>query len=308
MPLDPQVVPILEEAERGLPLPDLSPQEARDQMRANAAPVDPECSAAEVRDIEIPGGRGPIPTRLYYPGRDGPLPLVAFFHGGGWVIGDLETHDAICHALACRSGCIVASVDYRLAPEHPYPAAAEDSYDATRWLAENAASLGANAHRLAVCGDSAGGNLAAVVPLMARERGGPAIAFQVLIYPVTDCDFERASYRDNAEGYMLTRDAMIWFWDHYLSDADARRAPHASPLHAAELGKLPDALVITAEYDPLRDECEAYARKLEEAGVPVTLTRYDGMIHGFFRMTAKLDQAKRALEEVAGALGKVLGE
>jgi acetyl esterase len=202
---------------------------------------------------------------------------------------------------------VVASVDYRRAPEHKYPVAAEDAFAATRWIAAHAAHLGLEARRLAVGGDSAGGNLAAAVTLMARERGGPPLGFQLLVYPVTCHGFDTPSYRECADGYLLTRDGMRWFWGHYLGRAEEGGQPHASPLLAPDLAGLPPALVITAEYDPLRDEGEAYAARLREAGVSVTLTRYPGMIHGFFRMLNFVDQARAARDESAAALRKALG-
>jgi acetyl esterase len=201
----------------------------------------------------------------------------------------------------------VASVDYRLAPEHRYPTAAEDAFAATRWVAAEGARLGIDGRRIAVGGDSAGGNLAAVVALMARERGGPALALQLLVVPVTQHAFDTASYRECGEGYLLTRGAMRWFWDHYLRRPEDGREPHASPLLAPDLAGLPPALVITAGFDPLRDEGEAYADRLRKAGVPVTLTRYPGMIHGFFRMTNLVDQSRVARDEAASALRKAFG-
>jgi acetyl esterase len=202
---------------------------------------------------------------------------------------------------------VVVAVDYRLAPEHRYPAAPEDCYAALRWVAANAASLGADARRLAVGGDSAGGNLSAVVSQMARDKGGPAIRFQLLIYPVTDADFTRRSYVDNAEGYLLTTASMRWFWDHYLPDPGQRAEPYASPLRAADLSGLPPAWVCTAEFDPLRDEGEAYAKRLQQAGVSTTLTRFDGLIHGFISMGLVAPRAQAAIDEAVAALKKGLG-
>jgi acetyl esterase/lipase len=227
-----------------------------------------------------------------------------YFHGGGWVVGDLDTHEAICRTLANPASCVVASVDYRCAPECRYPTAAEDAYAATCWIAEHAGELGVDARRLALCGDSAGGNLAAVVPLMARDRGGPRVALQVLVYPVTDCDLDTPSYRENATGYILTREGMRWYWEQYAPGLAERREPYASPLRASSLAALPPALVVTAEYDPLRDDGELYARRLAEAGVPVALSRYAGLVHSFFRLTNVLDAARAAVREVADALGK----
>ncbi|HIG00948.1 MAG TPA: alpha/beta hydrolase, partial [Myxococcales bacterium] len=221
---------------------------------------------------------------------------------GGFVIGDLDTHDGTCRELAVGAECLVVSVDYRLAPEHPFPAAPEDCYAATAWLAEHCAELGGDPARLAVGGDSAGGNLAAAVALMARERGGPPLAHQLLIYPVTDYGFDTASYRENAEGYMLTRPLMEWFWNHYLADPAQGDNELASPLRAASLAQLPPATVITAEFDPLRDEGEAYAQRLSEAGVKTEMTRYDGVFHGFFGMGAAIDKAKQAVDEACTAL------
>jgi acetyl esterase len=229
--------------------------------------------------------------------------VIVFFHGGGWAICDLDTHDQTARRLALDTGAIVVSVDYRLAPEHRFPAAAEDCYAATVWTAAHAGELGGDPLRVAVAGDSAGGNLAAVVPLMAKERGGPALTFQLLVYPVTGVPEDgRPSYKENAEGYMLTKDAMIWFSDLYASTAADYEHPWFSPTRATDLSGLPPALVITAEYDPLRDEGEDYGRLLQAAGVACTITRYDGMIHGFYGMDEALDQGRAAQLEAAAAL------
>jgi acetyl esterase len=222
------------------------------------------------------------------------------------VIGSLETHDGSCRELANRVGCVVVSVDYRLAPEHRYPAAAEDCFAATNWVAENAAALGVDPKRIAIGGDSAGGNLAAAVALMARDRSGPALRHQLLIYPVTDADFTCASYRENAEGYLLTTKAMEWFWGHYVPDAVLRKEAYAAPLQAKDLAGLPPAFVITAEYDPLRDEGEAYAKRLQQAGVRTTLRRYDGAIHGFFAMGLLAEVARTAVADAVAALRSAL--
>jgi acetyl esterase len=238
-------------------------------------------------------------VRLYRPGAE-PAPVLAYFHGGGWVLGSLETHHGVCATLAKLSGCVVCSVDYRMAPEHRFPAAVEDAWAATTWLAEHADAVGGRPGALAVGGDSAGGNLAAVCALRARDTGLP-LALQLLVYPATDADLDRSTYREFADGYYLTRYSMGWFWDHYLPEGD-RFHPDASPLRADDVGGTAPALVITVEFDPLRDEGEAYARRLEEAGVPVTLTRYDGTIHGFFRMPGVIDRANDALAEAAAAL------
>ena len=305
MPLDPQVKALIE-AMAALNLPPIektTPDVAREMMRKRTEALGPGPEVASVVDHRVPVTGGEITVRVYSPTPATPLPALVFYHGGGWVIGDLYTHDGICRTLANAAGCVVASVDYRLAPEFPYPAAAEDSYAGLRWVVEHAREIGVDINRIAVGGDSAGGNLAAVVALMAKDRGGPAIAFQVLIYPVTDHGFDTPSYRENADGYMLTREGMRWFWGHYLPREAEGSQPYASPLRG-DLRGLPPAVVVTAEYDPLRDEGEAFAAKLSQAGVPVTVTRYPGQVHGFFRLTPILNGARAAVDEVVGALRK----
>ena len=306
MPLDPQAQKILD-ATAALNLPpteQMTPAEARDSMRARTAALGPVEDVARIEDHRVPVVGGEVIVRCYTPGGAGPFPAYVYFHGGGWVIGDIETHDGICRSLANASGSVVASVDYRLAPEHKYPVAAEDAFAATRWVVREAGRLGIDGQRLAVGGDSAGGNLAAAVSLMSRDRGGPPIALQVLVYPVTQYGFDTRSYREYADGYLLTRASMQWFWNHYLSRPEDGAQPYASPLAAATLTGLPPALVITAEYDPLCDEGEAFGAKLREAGVPVTITRYPGMIHGFLRMINMVDKARAARDEIAAALRK----
>ncbi len=305
MPLDPQVAHVLA-ALSSAAAPDpwtIDPVVFRAQVRAMRVAA-PEVPIGGVEDRRIPGPGGRIPVRVYTPRArpPGPLPALAFFHGGGFVIGDLDSHDGVCRELANRAGCAVVSVDYRLAPEAKFPAAAEDCYAATCWVAANADELGVDAARIAVGGDSAGGNLAAVTALLARDRSGPRIAHQLLIYPVADCAFDTASYRDNAEGYYLTREMMRWFWHQYLKKPDHAADPYASPLRATSLARLASATVITAEYDPLRDEGEAYAARLRQAGVPATLTRYTGMIHGFFGMGGVIDAAQTAIAQAAAEL------
>jgi len=308
MPLDPQAKIILEEdAARNLPgYNELPPPAARKQMLDLAPPVDPTLMVEHVVDQKINDPGGKIPIRLYYPKGDSPFPVVVYFHGGGWVIGNLDTHHAFCHALSKSSGCLVVAVDYRLAPEYRYPAAVEDAYAATCWVAENAEAIQADNRRIAVLGDSAGGTQATVVAMKARDHGKPHITLQVLVYPITDYNFDTPSYLKNADGYMLTRDLMIWFWKQYLENKEGADDPYISPLRADNLSHLPETLILTAEYDPLCDEGEAYARRLQEAGVKVKLTRYDGVIHGFIRMTSRLDKARQALDEVAGTLRRVL--
>ena len=303
MTLHPQVKVVLDQV-AALGLPDfctLSPQDARTQYAAGRMPT-PDEPVARVEDLAIPGPHGDIPARLYASDAAANQPVVVFFHGGGWVIGNIETHDYLCRLIANGARCTVLSVEYRLAPEHKFPAAADDAYAATKWASEHADELGIDPVRIAIAGDSAGGNLAAVVALMARDRGGPAIMQQTLIYPVIDFNFETTSYRDNAEGYLLSTKSMQWFWGHYLaSEADGGN-PYASPLRAQTLAGLPPALVISAEYDPLRDEDEAYAKRLRAAGVDVTYTRYDGQIHGFFQMYLLFDDSKAAMRQVCDML------
>jgi len=306
MPLDPQAKAVLDLMPA---MPDFSTLDLA-LIRAGMAsgPLnagEPE-PVAKVENWTIPGPAGQIPVRVYTPSGSGPHPGLVFFHGGGFVLCSLDTHDGICRSLANAAGCVVVSVDYRLAPEHPYPAAPEDCYAATQWVAKNGSELGIDVSRLAIGGDSAGGNLTAVTALMARDRGGPALRFQLMIYPVTDCGFETASYRENGEGYFLTTGMMRWFWDKYLADPKQAREGYASPLRAANLADLPPGLCITAGYDPLRDEGEAYAELLRKAGVDVRTSRYPGMFHGFLSMTAQLDQARKAVAEAGAALRAAL--
>jgi acetyl esterase len=275
--------------------------------RAPLAPGNPR-RVERVVDQSIPGPAGAleIPLRIYWPVADARgLPVIVFFHGGGWVLCNLDTHDPLCRVMTNEVGAIVVSVDYRLAPEHRFPAAAEDAYAATRWVAANARELGADPTRLAVAGDSAGGNLAAVVALMARDRGAPPLRFQLLVYPVIDHACDTASYRENAEGYFLTAAHMRWYWDQYLGDLD-RSQPYASPLRAPSLAGLPPAHIVTAELDPLRDEAEAYAERLRAAGVPVTVRRASGMFHGFFGMAELLEGARQANDEAFRAVREAL--
>ena len=303
MSLDPQAKALLDAAAQ-LNMPELntlSPAEARERMTAMRPPVEGE-PVSTIENRSIPGPAGDLPVRVYRPAASGPLPALVFYHGGGWVVGDLEYQDIACRYLANHAPCVVVSVDYRLAPEHKFPAAPEDCYAAARWVAEHGASIGADPSRIAVGGDSAGGNLAAAVALMARDRGGPRLVHQLLVYPVTDHNLETGSYLANAEGYMLTRESMRWFWDHYIRTAADGSDPIASPLRASDLRSLPAATIFTAEFDPLRDEGEAYAARLGQAGVSVSHTRFDGMIHGFFAMSHVLDQAKTAHEQAAKAL------
>lgn len=302
MPLDPQAIEFIKlmEALDLPPVTELTPEQAR--INAKKRPVYPGPDVARVEDTHAPGPQGDVPLRVYTPFGEGPFPALLWIHGGGWVTGDLDMSDCTCRQLCAGAECIVAAVAYTLAPEARFPTQPEQCYQALQHVHQNAASLGGDPAKLAVGGDSAGGNLAAAVALMARDRGGPPLAFQLLVYPVTDRNFDTPSYIENATGYMLTRGAMRWYWDHYLrTEADARD-PYAAPLQAKDLSRLPPALVITAEYDPLRDDGEHYARRLRHAGVPTTCTRYDGMIHGFFGRSAVMDKARLAVEQACRAL------
>jgi acetyl esterase len=310
MPVHPQVQALLDEfSKQGLPpFEQLSPTQARlVALGFRDLQGEPE-AIGQTRDILVPGPAGKLPVRLYHPAPGKDLPLVVYFHGGGWVIGDIEIVDKPCRALANAAECVVASVNYRLSPETKFPGPVEDCYAATRWLAEHAGEIGADGRFVAVAGDSAGGNLAAVVALMARERGGPKLAYQLLIYPVTTTadGNEFASYEANSDGYLLTRAGMIWFWDHYLATPDDGRNPYAAPLRASDLSGLPPAMVVTAEFDPLRDEGQAYARRLREAGVEVKSSHYEGLIHGFFWMAGALDSGRDLIVEMGNELRKQL--
>ena len=307
MPVDPKIARLLAAAYAADPrgIEELTVEEARARGGTVAVAAVPFEEVAQTRDLVIPAEPA-IAARLYRP-RAGRLPLVVYFHGGGWVVGSVPLSDTFCRALANASGCAVLSVEYRLAPEHPYPAAVDDAYAAAAWSALHADELGCDPARLAVAGSSAGGTLAAVVALMARDRGGPPLALQLLHVPVTDHELDTASYRSYATGHGLTRAAMCWFWDHYLPDPAARGAAYASPLRAADLGGLPPAVVVTAECDPLHDEGSAYAARLREGGVPVTHLDYPGMVHAFLSWTGEIPQARRAMDEVGAALRLALG-
>lgn len=289
----------------GAPTTDtLSPADARLAYRNARFALSPEAPAlAEVRDLSAQGRTGPIPMRLY---RDGTNPApragLVYFHAGGWVIGDLDTHDVVCRQLAQRTGAVVISVDYRMGPEHKFPAAVEDAIDATSWIAGNAPDLGIDPHRLVVGGDSAGGNLAAVVAIDARDNHGPAIGLQALIYPSVALAMTTQSHEDFAEGYGLTRASMLYFRGHYLRSEADKQDWRASPMRAAHHENLPPTLIITAGFDPLRDEAEDYARMLVASGVPVTVKRFPGQIHGFITMGRIIPEATDAINEIADAM------
>jgi acetyl esterase len=307
MPVDPQVQALLSEM-AGLgrpPIHELSVEDARiaaEDMRALAGePIE----VGSVRDTTIPVEGAEIAARVYSPQGAGPHPVVMFFHGGGWVICSLDTHDNVARAICRDAEAVVVSVDYRMAPEHRYPTAAHDCFAATKWVADNAASLGADASRLAVCGDSAGGNLSAVVSQMARDAGGPTISYAALIYPAVDMTRKGGSLDENASGYFLETAGMHWFMNHYLSEAE-RAETMASPMLHEDLSRLPDCFIATCEYDPLRDEAEAYGDALRANGVNVETKRYDGLIHGAANMTGVLDGGRRLVADVAAHLRHAL--
>ncbi len=286
----------------------LSPSEARQETRRTAAAfTGAPLPMARVEDRTIPGPAGEIPVRFYQPFDSGPpRPLLVYLHGGGWVLCDLDTHDACCRFFARHAEVNVLSVAYRLAPEHPFPAAVDDCFAAFGWAAENAASVASDPGRIAVGGDSAGGNLSAVISQLAIQRGGPRPAFQLLLYPVTDLSTKHASYRLFSNGFFLTEPMMDWYRGHYLPGDAAALDPRASPLLASDLTGLAPAHVVTAGFDPLRDEGERYARRLEAAGVPVTLRRYEGLIHGFVNAPDVGTGPRRALEEISRVLRNAL--
>jgi acetyl esterase len=248
-----------------------------------------------------------VPVRIVRPSPDPDLPIVVYLHGGGWVIGNVEQFDPVLRQVANATGAIVVAPDYRLAPEHPYPAPLDDAWHALNWTAEHAKSFGGDPSRLAVMGDSAGGNLSAVCALLARDAGGPQLAMQVLIYPVTDCNLRTESYHDNGEGYLLEEKQMRWFFSCYVQGDHDPTDWHVCPLRARDLRGVAPAVVLTAEYDPLRDEGEAYARRLLDAGIPVHKHRYDGMIHGFFGLSAAFDASRDAMARIGTELRRAFG-
>jgi len=311
--LDPQAREVVAEilAANTPPIPTLTPENARQlptprdaveavlASRHKPAPVE---AVAVLSHRTLPGPGGQLLVRIYRPFGVGPFPVTVYFHGGGWVIANLDTYDASCRALCNAAGTIVVSVAYRQAPEHKFPAAADDAYAATQWVMANAAMMGGDPKRVAVAGESAGGNLAAVTTLMARDRGGKMPIYQVLVYPITNYDFSTPSYQEQASAVPLNKPLMMWFWQQYLRTPADGANPYASPLRAKSLRGLPAATVITDQFDPLRSEGEAYAARLRQAGVAVTATRYMGVMHEFFSMPAVLDKARQAIQEAAMGL------
>jgi acetyl esterase len=303
MPLDPEVQALIAADGAGDgPAFSLGVTESRAAEYDFIELCGPEEPVVSVVDHLVAVDGGEIGVRVYTPEGAGPFPCLVYFHGGGWVAGDLNTMDRPCRMFANGAGCVVASVDYRRAPEHRYPIAADDSFAATKWVAENAAELNVDPDRIAVGGDSAGGNLAAVVSQMARDAGGPPLAFQLLIYPVIDHRFDTVSYRELADGYALTLPMMVWFWEQYLADPADGAHPYASPIRATSLAGLPPAAVYVAAYDPLRDEGIAYADALTEAGVSAEIRCFDGLVHGYLQMGAVSAAARQAVADTVAAL------
>ncbi|MFB6171387.1 MAG: alpha/beta hydrolase [Haloarculaceae archaeon] len=287
----------------------VSPEAAREQYVALTEMMEPT-EVGDVQDFAIEGPDGAIPVRAYVPDGEGPFPVLVYYHGGGWVIGNLDTHDNVCTGLCARAEVVVLSVDYRLAPEHPFPAQLEDAYAAAEWATEFAGDIAGDPDRVAVGGDSAGGNLTAAVTLMANDRGGPDLAHQVLIYPAvaSPAVHEFDSYEENAEGYFLERPSMEWFYGKWVQSEAHARNEYLAPLLARDLSGLPPATVVTAGFDPLRDEGAEYAERLTEAGVDVHHEHYEEMIHGFVQMMEMVDAGDEAVDVVAEELSASLRE
>ncbi len=307
MPLDPQAQKLLdaEKAAGSLPLhflPVAVSRAKRDAVYSTSEGFEP---VTQVQDIFIPSPAANIMIRVFTPAGVGPFPVVVYFHGGGWVLSNINTHDSLCRRLTNQSGCLVVAVEYRLAPENKFPAAIEDAYAATQWVSNNAALFNGDPAKIAVAGDSAGGHLATVVAQLSRDREGPNLSYQVLIYPVTDYFLPGTdSYKEFADGYCLDRDSMIWYWFNFLPNDIEINNPYICPLRTPDLSGLPPAFIITAEYDPLRDEGELYAKRLEESGVPTKLMRYDGMMHLFVLQWRWLDKGREAIDSIGAELLK----
>jgi acetyl esterase len=309
MALDEATAALLSQmAEAGVkPLHEMSPQDAREfaaSMRAQPDVV-PEMARAQDRRVRVTGGV--VPIRLLVP-NDAPQGVIVWYHGGGWVLGSIEDADLLGRRLAQRTDCAVVLVDYRLAPEYRFPTAVDDSYAALNWVNDHIEEIASRRVPIMVAGDSAGGNLAAVMAIKARDGNGPPIAMQILVYPVTDCDFESTTYRDPDNDLLLTREAMIWFWDHYAPEPTGRVNPDASPLRVPDTGNLPPAVVITAEHDVLRDEGEIYATRLIKSEVPVDHRRFPGQMHGFFTMVDLLPGSEAGINYVADAVRRHLSQ
>jgi acetyl esterase len=308
MPLDPQVEALLNEmAAQGVkPFEELTVPEARVAALAFADLQGEPEEVARVDHCFICGPTADLPARIYTPEGDGPFPALVYYHGSGWVVLNIEVCDPTMRVLANSTGCVVVAVNYQKAPEHPFPVPFEDAWAGLNWTVENAEALNIDPSRVGVVGDSAGGNLAAAVALRARDEGGPALAFQGLICPAVEHGWDTESAHENAEGYLLQRESMRWFWDHYIPDKSVVDDWRVSPLKAADHSGLPPAFIASAEFDPLRDDGRNYTAKLHDAGVPVTYVEYDGMIHGFYWMQGVCDRTKRLHEDLANAVREAL--
>lgn len=307
MPLDPECQTILDAvAAMGMPpLEQMNPEQCREALGGFGMMMGEGAPVAEATERTIPGPGGDIPVIVYRPEGEGPFPVVIYYHGGGFVGGTAGLVDPVCRTLANKTGAVVVNVDYRLAPENPYPAAAEDAYAVLEWVGKNAGEIGGDPSRIAVSGDSAGGNLATVVSLMSRDKGGPGIAMQALLYPAVDnLAADYPSRKENAEGYLLHQAAMEVFYGHYFPAGTSQQDPYAFPMQAGDLSGLPPAFVATCEFDPLRDEGEAYAGRLAQAKVPTEVQRYDGQIHGIFWLGALVSAGRTLMDDVSGALRK----
>jgi acetyl esterase len=312
MPVDPQIQVVLDmiASLEAPPFAEQTPAQVRESYKAMSAAEVGQPEVGAVTDRTIPGPAGDIAVRVYRPAGEGPFGGLVFYHGGGWVIGDLDSHDPLCRQLSLQAGVVVVAVDYRLAPEHPYPAGTDDSWAALQWIAAHAGELEIDPERLAVGGDSAGGNISALMALRARDEGGPALRLQLLVYPATDLTMGHPSIKENGEGYFLTEESMVWFTGHYLGaggeHGDATDAA-ISPLRAPSLAGVAPARVVTAEFDPLRDEGDAYAQRLAEEGVEVEHDRNPGMIHGFFQMGSLSPAASGAITRAADHVKRAIG-
>lgn len=305
MAIDPQTQKLLDAAKAsGLPPVYWLPYpQARQRMLSAFINNDTPIEVGKVEDVKIPCSWGKMAARIYTPAGEGPFPVVVFFHGGGWVLNSVETHDSVCRQMTKMSESIFVSIEYRLSPETKFPGPVDDAYSATEWVYKNAKQFNGDPEKLAVAGDSSGGNQAAVVSLLSRDRNGPPIKLQVLIYPVTDYFFPGSpSYMEKATGFSLGRDQMMWFWNHYLNPDDDINNPYICPLRAESLANLPPAIIYTAENDPLRDEGELYAKRLNEAGVEASLTRYDGLMHGYIMQWRVLDKGMDSLRKISKSI------
>jgi len=302
MPLDPEARTIIERVQAAGIAPwhtqEVGPAREVYEARTRLLAVDP-LPVASVEDIEVPGAVGRLRARVYHPSPGRTLPVLLYLHGGGWVLGSLDTHDQVCRELAAETGGVVIAPAYRLAPEHPHPAALEDAWSVLRWIATHAATVGGDGSRIAVSGDSAGGHLTVALSLLSRDRVGPRIAAQIPIYPALQPDFDTPSMLANREGYLLTRDDLIWFWGHYLGGQVPGPDGYAAPLLAADVSGLPPALVITAEYDPLRDEGRAWVARLAREGTCVELAEYTGVTHNFVVLPGEMPKGRDAVRRIA---------